>query len=504
MTSTGTQSSDARPNIVFLMPDQLRADFLGCYGASFMHTPNIDRLAAEGTRYERAYSEHPVCVPARCALISGMHGLKTGVLDNGQFLRPDYERCGVHTWPRLLSDHGYHTVATGKMHFYPWERRMGFQQRIIAEDKLWGFVQDDYHHFLAARGFHKRMFIESAEYHEHYGAGINPLPWDCTVDHFVGQETVRWLDTYTGEEPFAIMVGFPGPHSPYDPPAEYANLRAEDMPPPLPAVVADTQQMRGGGFRTGADAGRKTWYAAKRKSTPPGEADFLRQRAFYAGLIHQIDHQVGCILEALERKGVLENTMIALSADHGDFLGDHGLQGKASFYETACRVPMLVRWPGRASQAVRQDPVCLTDVTATMLRAAGCPIPGYMDSVPLPGLGLGESMPRECIVGALRNGWMACDGTWKLCKYAGGAVHLFNLQEDPGEQNNRAGDSSCMTQAQRLEAILTRNVMRLTDEGHFPQRVYDFSYSSSPDFGRVGWERTYPMPWGQLYPDNQA
>jgi len=119
-------------NIIFLMPDQLRHDFLSCYGADFIDTPNIDALCERGIRYERAYSEHPVCVPARAALLTGMNSVKAGVLDNSQWLRPDYRQCGLRTWPEILSAQGYYTLATGKMHFYPWQARFGFQRRIIA------------------------------------------------------------------------------------------------------------------------------------------------------------------------------------------------------------------------------------------------------------------------------------------------------------------------------------------------------------------------------------
>ena len=114
------------PNIIFIMPDQLRHDFLSCYGATFVETPNIDALCNQGICYRHAYSEHPVCVPARASLLTGMNAIKTGVLDNGQYLRPDYRACGLQTWPELLNNEGYHTVATGKMHFYPWEKRFGF------------------------------------------------------------------------------------------------------------------------------------------------------------------------------------------------------------------------------------------------------------------------------------------------------------------------------------------------------------------------------------------
>ena len=94
------------PNIVFLMPDQLRSDFLSCYGANFISTPNIDSLAAEGIRYERAYSASPVCVPARASLLTGLNAIRTGVLDNGLWLRPDLAACGLRTWPEYLNEQG--------------------------------------------------------------------------------------------------------------------------------------------------------------------------------------------------------------------------------------------------------------------------------------------------------------------------------------------------------------------------------------------------------------
>ena len=153
----------ARPNIVFIMPDQLRADFLSCYDAPFIDTPHIDELSAHGVRYSRAYSAHPVCVPARASLITGMDAIGTGLLNNGSFLRSDYRDCGLCTWPEILNQRGYYTVATGKMHFYPWEKRMGFQYRIPAEDKFWGFIQDDYDRYLIQHGFSKRSFVDVPE-----------------------------------------------------------------------------------------------------------------------------------------------------------------------------------------------------------------------------------------------------------------------------------------------------------------------------------------------------
>ncbi|MDF1514915.1 MAG: sulfatase-like hydrolase/transferase, partial [Anaerolineae bacterium] len=220
-----------KPNIIFIMPDQLRADFLGCYGADFLATPNIDRLTERGVRYERAISVHPVCVPARCSLLTGMNGIKTGVLDNGQFIRPDYAEMGIQLWPEILADNGYYTAAIGKMHFYPWDARLGFQYRSIAEDKRWIYIRDDYFQHLKDNGLRKYHGSEHEGYYEHKGAIINRLPWEFSVDHFVGQQAVKFIDDYGADGPFAMMVGFPGPHCPYDPNQQFLDhIDPADMP----------------------------------------------------------------------------------------------------------------------------------------------------------------------------------------------------------------------------------------------------------------------------------
>ena len=180
-----------KPNLLFIMPDQLRHDFLSCYGAPFISTPHIDRIAAEGTRYERAYSLHPVCVAARVSLLTGMNAIETGVTDNGQFLRPDHRACGLDTWAQMLGDAGYYTSAIGKMHFYPWDLHLGFEHRVGAEDKRWLHIEDDYFHYLAARGHRKYHGNEHEGYFENRGAITSLLPWDCYWDYFVGEEAAQ-------------------------------------------------------------------------------------------------------------------------------------------------------------------------------------------------------------------------------------------------------------------------------------------------------------------------
>ena len=130
------------------------------------------------------------------------------------------------------------------MHFFPWEKRFGFYHRIIAEDKLWGFIEDDYYHYLNAAGYSKTAFADLPEYHQNHMACISPLPWEYTCDHFVGRESARWIEECEGEAPFAMMVGFPGPHSPYDLAPEYAQFNMQDLPEPIGADPDDTKLRR--------------------------------------------------------------------------------------------------------------------------------------------------------------------------------------------------------------------------------------------------------------------
>ena len=474
-----------QPNLIFLMPDQLRYDFLGCYGADFVRTPNIDRLADEGLRFERCYSEHPVCVPARVSLLTGRHGLKTGVLDNGQFLRPDYRDMGLQTWPEILNGAGYYTAAIGKMHFYPWDARMGFQYRSIAEDKRWLYIRDDYYHHLHKAGYRKYHGNEHEGYFENKGAVISLLPWEHSVDHFVGQEACHFIEQYGDEGPFAMMVGFPGPHCPYDPTSDFIeSIDPEVMPEAVPPTE-DAESLR----QRNIEGNKRPWNGVDYREFTPQQ--IRKVRAHYAGLVQQIDYEVGQILETLDRKGLLDSTMILLSADHGDYLGDHGMIGKGTFYETSVHVPMIVRVPG-FERRTSEELVTLQDVTATMLAFAGCDVPASMDSAPLPGLGLPDEADHDAVVGGTTGGWWIDDGRWRYAKYATGDVFLYDREVDPDEQHNMVDAPDAQAIRKRLDAALTKTVMAYTREAHFDHRVYVRDLSQYSWFGREGWQRPFP------------
>ena len=155
------------------MPDQLRADFLRCYGASWIDTPNIDHLASNGVLYKNAVSPSPICIPARASLLTGHNALSTGVLSNNFWLRPDHDSCGQKSFTKILADEGYHTEAIGKMHFIPWDHDEGFVHRVIAEDKRHIHIRDDFAEYLEEHGLRKLSGPEEPGYHDGKMASIS-------------------------------------------------------------------------------------------------------------------------------------------------------------------------------------------------------------------------------------------------------------------------------------------------------------------------------------------
>ncbi len=474
--------TSAPPNILFLMPDQLRPDFLGYAGASFAQTPHLDRLAAQSLVFERAYSPSPICIPARASLLTGHNALSTGVLTNNYWLRPDHDACGLPTLATLLAQQGYHTEAIGKMHFIPWDRPEGFQHRWIAEDKRHLHIQDDYADYLATHGLRKLAGPEEPEYREGRMASISPIPLEHQVDVWIGDRAVDFLQQAPAEEPFFLWVAFAGPHDPYNPPQEVLDrVQDRDVPRAVPGT-ADSEQ-----FRPGFVQSHLTGSAQADFREFP-EAAKARIRRHYLGLIEIIDQQVGRLLEALEQRDDSRETLIVFASDHGDFLGDFDLVGKALFYEPSLRIPLLVRGsaytPGR-SQAL----VSLTDLFATFLEQAGVSA-STQDSVPLPQDATATS--RTHLLGATGVGTMLLQDSWKLSRYKNGLVTLHDLEADPQEQHNRWGDPALAPLQQDLDAALFRHLMQGLTDGH-QEKSYPYM-TLTPDHPghQRNWDRPYP------------
>lgn len=478
------------PNIVFLFPDQFRADFAGCYGADWLNTPNIDSIASNGIRYANGFSQSPVCVPARTALLTGANAIRNGVTNNNQNLRADWQQAGMQTWPEILNNLGYYTAGIGKMHFYPWNERRGFQYRVVCEDKRWLEVRDDYYHYLKQHGLRKLHGNEMQGYHENKGAVIHKLPWEHSWDRFVGAEAVNFINRYGTEGPFAMMVGFPGPHCPYDPDERFLEgIIEERIPKPAPEVPGHHPTLR----ETNIDGNRRPWNGVDYTDFPEHTKHTIRKH--YSGLVQQIDYEVGAIIDALDINGLLSNTYIILASDHGDYLGDHNLIGKASFFESAIRIPFVAMGPDIQSGQVVNDLVELRDVTATMLKWAGVDeLPVWYDAMPLPGIGMPGDHGRERIFGMLTDGWMNYDGRYKLHRYKSGEVLLFDIEDDPQEQVNLIDSADHADIKHRLESELTTEVMSSIEAASQDRLAHHGDMSQDPQFGRESWSRTFPHP----------
>ncbi|UWR13438.1 sulfatase [Sulfitobacter mediterraneus] len=472
-----------RPNILFMMPDQLRADFVGCYGAEFARTPRLDELAKSATMFERCLSPNPICVPARASMMTGQSSLESGILVNDRWLRPDRRSCGIDTWPELLSEAGYATYGVGKMHFTPWDASEGFQTRIIAEDKRHIDLKDDYHEHLTAIGEQKRHGRDMAGYHDNGGACISPLSPKDYVDAWCADQAIDLLKTHDPTQPFAMMIGFPSPHCPYDPPAEIAALfDPQEMPASFPA--------------THASETLRPWLVQNMKA-PWADIDYsefsteqiAKVRAHYVALIYMLDRAVGRILDTLVETGVDDDTLIVFSSDHGDFVGDFGLVCKNFFMDGAVRVPMILRVPGRAA-ARRTDTVTLSDVYPTFLAAAGITL---REGVTFRNLMTPPPATPRAICGATHRGFMIERDRMKLARYVGGLVTLYDMRADPQEQISLAENSAHFDLRQELEARLTDWQVGESLAAHNDKRTppSGLGLSEEDRFSR-GWQRVYP------------
>ncbi len=473
-----------KKNIVLILPDQMRADFIGCYGANFAKTPCIDQLASESALYENALSPSPLCVPARASLLTGHNAIANGVVHNNCWLRPDHEACGLQSWAKILSENGYETIAIGKMHFYPWDIMEGFDKRIIAEDKRHITLQDDYAQFLAENSAQKYHANTCDGYHENKGACISPLRAELQVDDWVAEKTCEYLDHAPQEKPFALVVGFASPHCPYDPCADELALFQDAEMPVSREGTQETEYFRqaqiANCLQDWCDLDYRTFTDAQREKV----------RMHYSALIHRIDCCVGKVIQSLKENNLYDNTTIIFSSDHGDFVGDYGMVGKHYFYEPSVHIPLLVRDPSNPTPTRNGQIVSLTDIRATILQIAGIPHCETIDSKVLPCY-IPTSEPRV-IFGATSAGIMVRTQKWKYCRYENGLVLLHDIEQDPQEKQNLAYQPDMVQTMKELDALLQNHLMKAIIKGNAEKSVDQGEINHHISFAERNWERPYP------------
>lgn len=456
------------PDIVLIITDQQRYDTIAALGASHMTTPHIDRLVESGVSFSDCHTTAPSCVPCRASLFSGYYPHTTGVYANSQ----PWNR----TWVGNLRDAGYRTVNVGKMHTVPFDAPAGFDERYVVENKdrfnqgRWYF--DEWDKALALSGFDKPR-RETYRLRDDYDTSLGAFPWalpeDLHADAFVGRMAAWWLRTKPADQPVFLQVGFPGPHPPYDPPQDMLDryLSRSDLPVPAAdaSEIAALPPPFAGKLRHDArvDHDSVLW------SESPGDGQLRRLRAAYYANVELIDREVGRILDALEQRNGLDNTIVVFTSDHGDCLGDHGLIQKHAPYDVVTRVPMIVSAPGRFPCArVVDDLVQLFDIGPTILEWAGIEPPDDFEAISLnPSLNGASLAGREhvfCEQGGMRAMTetpgvdmltMVRSRTHKLVHFPGEDYgQLFDLVQDPAEIRNLWDDPAAIGIRRQLLDVL--------------------------------------------------
>jgi len=403
-----------RPNILIVTTDQQRTDTLSCYGSDFTSTPNIDRLASEGVRLDRAYCTNPVCTPSRVSIFTGKQVSRHGAWNVGTRCDPE-QRMLSH----MLGDAGYRTHYIGKAHFQEFG---GAESRSQEHCGAWAAGYDGW-----TGPYYGFDTVELAQGHAtygingHYGAwararasesaveswkqatnlceasfGGNAFDWnipvECHNSTWTADRAIAFLRGHAMERPFLLAVGFQDPHHPHCVPVEQRDRVApEDVPLPAfePGELDDKPPhfLEAHEGRLEASAMRGEYPVAGQGAgcdyRAVSERDARLGRAYYHSMVRLIDAQFGRILRALDDLGLADDTLIVFTSDHGELLGDHGLWMKGPFhYEQLVRVPAIWRWPrgiggGEASSSL----FSLADITPTCLAAAGLDIPDDMDGV---------------------------------------------------------------------------------------------------------------------------
>jgi arylsulfatase A-like enzyme len=406
------------------MCDELRFDALGCYGNPIVKTPNIDRLAAEGVMVEHYFSQSPVCQPSRATLATGRYPHVHGVRWNWYDLDPR-----EITLQAVLSQAEYTTWAVGKMHFEPTTELHGFENRVFVEGKL--FTGDDeYRQHLARIGKRQIYYEHSKRWNndEDFGAAPFPLSDDDYIDTYIGRSAAKVLESVT--YPFFVWVSFVNPHFPFDPPKPFDTMY-DPQSIPLPEDFHFNQTSRIPEQRVAS---------ASRPFHRLNEELMRKIIAYYYGTISLVDREIGQMVSTLERRGMLDNTVVMFASDHGDLLGHRRMLWKGRMlYDHLVRVPMIVRYPKEVPNGKVISDLCqVTDVMPTMLDFAGIPIPHGVQGKSLRPVLRQEAVPwRDAVFSEVMDMKMIRDYHWKLIFYPGRPYgELYHMASDPLELNN--------------------------------------------------------------------
>ena len=438
------------PNILLILPDQMRASAMGCDGNKEVRTPNIDRLAAEGIRFKRTYANVPVCCPARAILMTGTYPHVNGMMANDLRLREEQV-----TIAEILRNAGYRTGFIGKWHLDGGPREPGF---VPPGPRRQGFE------FWAAYECHHKHF--QPDY-------FRDTPERIVVDKFEPEAScdfaVEFLKSQRKDKPFFLTVQMGPPHDPYGAPENYMKLYNPEK------LTPDVSWQAGSEGRPTPKAGLRRGPLANRFVPVGGREEIA---AYYAA-ITAIDDQVGRLLATLKETGADENTIILFTSDHGDMLGNHGMRRKRKPHDESARVPGILRWPARVPKGQVVDTLFShIDMPPTLLALAGQEVPKNMQGRDVSQVVFGQTQdgPEAVLlqifvpfnpdgIATPWRGIITKDHTY--ARYENEPWVLFDDKADPHQMKNLAAEPDAKGLREKLEYQLAALMKKHGDSWNF-------------------------------------
>ncbi len=510
----------SKASIIFFMMDQLSAKWLEGESAQACPTPNIDGLCARGVVFSQAFSSNPLCMPSRSTIATGLSTRGHGVLTNGYQLD-----SSITTFMQLLQKAGWYTGAFGKVHLqphfagvYPDYHSYGFDITHITEDARAGewldWVQREYPQYYEAalatiwpseipelKRYGKdqvdlstrikkiqETFSWATKKFPNNSAETYTLPFPEPVSQtaWITRQAVDFIRNSNPAQPIYAHVSYVQPHGPSCPPAEYMKyIDVTKIPEPIPPEWIE-------------DSNQPTCFKRSEGVITRIPDNWRELRRYYFADIVHLDHQLGLVMEVLEKTGRLENTYIIFIADHGELLMDHGFSGKAERHYDACiRVPLIITGPGLQKGLSCNEIVQHEDIFPTVLEIAGLPLPEPHIMGPylkeLPNVVAGRSLLKLCKGETLKDwrnaayvesynninsatpvNWARTIRTkdWRYTMYPEkNGEQLFYLRDDPDEQRNLAYDPEYAQVRQELRDRLLELII-LQDYPHTPRQLY--------------------------------
>jgi arylsulfatase A-like enzyme len=452
-------------HIIWITADHMRADCIGAWGNSEIHTPNLNRLADSGVNFRNCFAQNPLCMPSRASFMTGLYPPQTQVTSNGQPLEPNHPL----TAPRLFKPAGYATAQIGKLHLSPHEESdlsptpapdYGFDVCWLSEEP--GCYEDAYVRYLrshwpqheSAMRLPRPIWPDRQD--ELLDRPIADVPWQASHSGFVACQADRYLAQHGRLKQF-VHLGFYAPHPPLNPTREmFAPYAGRDIAPPqrCQAEWSDKPEPLADWLHRW-----ESW----------SDEQFIEYRRRFYAMVTGLDMGVGLVLRRLEEMGDLDDTLIVFNSDHGDQCGDHGLLGKSPwFYDQTMRAGLMLHWPaglGRSRRDV-EGLVELVDLMPTLLELCGLP--------PRPEMP-GTSMAAQLRTGELPAGRdsvlamadpqciMVRTPDRKYIRYntTGGEV-LYDLSERPGETMNLAHDERRAGELARMRQLALTRLLEAT------------------------------------------